>query len=394
MSPSPRTYLTGARVVLPDQELAEAAVLVEDGRIRAIEPAGAGTAVEVDCQGLVLLPGLIDLHCDAIEKEVEPRPGVLFPHPFAAQQIDRRNAAAGITTAYHGVSFAEGELGVRSRSVAVELVQALRAHRPRALIDNRVHLRYEVTDTDSAPTVTGLVQDGAVDLLSLMDHTPGQGQYPTLASYVRYLQRTYHIDALAAETRAARKLSQRDAAWAACSALAATARGRGVPLASHDDDSPARVAQMHALGMRISEFPMTLATGIAARATGMAVLVGSPNVLRGRSQGGGVSARTALQDGAADCLCSDYAPATLIAAVYALVAAGTPLVAAVAMASSVPAAAAGLSDRGALAVGRRADLIAVRALAPFPEVVATWVAGRQVFGAGTAAMPAVAGQYA
>jgi alpha-D-ribose 1-methylphosphonate 5-triphosphate diphosphatase len=381
---SDATYLTGARVVLTDRVLDEASVLIADGHIRAIDPATTPDAREISLKGRYLLPGLVDLHCDAIEKEVEPRPNVLFPLGFAMLQIDRRNAAAGVTTPYHGVSFAEGELGVRSAEVARQMIRALRDHHPQALVDNRVHLRYEVTDACSAPTIQQLIASGSLDLISFMDHTPGQGQYQTLESYVAYLQKTYHIDAAAGRERAARKLADRADAWQRARALAAEAAAQGLAMASHDDDSPQRVAEMRAMGLTISECPTDLATAEAARATGMQVLVGSPNALRGRSQGGALSARAAITAGAADCLCSDYAPATLVACLFALAACGAAsLPASVALASRNPATAVGLDDRGAIAPGLRADLIAVEAVGGFHAVTGTWVAGRQVFMAGS-----------
>ena len=136
------TYLTHARVVLPDRVLEDSAVLIEDGVIAAIAPDGAAADQEIDLRGLTLVPGLVDLHCDAIEKEAEPRSRVLFPLDFAVAQVDRRNAAAGITTPYHALSFANSEWGVRNNETAAQVVRGVRAFRPHSLVDNRVHCRY------------------------------------------------------------------------------------------------------------------------------------------------------------------------------------------------------------------------------------------------------------
>ena len=153
------TYLTHARVVLEDRVLEDSAVLIEDGRIAAIEPAGARPAREIALRGQTLMPGLIDLHSDAIEKEAEPRSRVLFPLDFAVAQVDRRNAAAGITTPYHALSFANSEWGVRNNQTAAEVVRALRAHRRHSLVDNRVHCRYEVTDPTAVDVLRALMDE-------------------------------------------------------------------------------------------------------------------------------------------------------------------------------------------------------------------------------------------
>ena len=133
-------YLTGAQVMLENETLPEAAVLIADGRIVAIDPESSGGAKEIDLSGHILMPGMIDLHCDALEKEAEPRPGVHFPFDFACAQADKRNAAAGITTVYHALSFANAELGVRNNATAAELARAVHAWQQHALEIGRAHV--------------------------------------------------------------------------------------------------------------------------------------------------------------------------------------------------------------------------------------------------------------
>ena len=165
-----RTLLINARVVLPTEARDGVAVLIEDGRIAAFDPDGAGKTEIIDLAGRILIPGMIDLHCDALEKEIEPRPNVHFPLDFACSQADKRNALAGITTVFHALSFANHELGVRSNAFAAEIARAVHTWRPHALIDNRVHVRYEVTD-DTAPAVLSeLIEKGDAHLMSFMDH--------------------------------------------------------------------------------------------------------------------------------------------------------------------------------------------------------------------------------
>ena len=368
--------LENARVVLADRIADGAAVTIEDGVISAVGSNHAPADAVVDLNGDWLLPGLVDLHCDAIEKEVEPRPGVRFPLPFAIANADRRNAACGITTVYHALSFAQDELGVRDVAMAARIVHAIHEQRPVLLVDNRTHLRYEITDEAGAPVIAALIEAGDVELLSFMDHSPGQGQYATLDAYRDYLVKTYHKAPAEAERLARDKLASRLDARPRVEALAATAREHGVRLASHDDDREQKVRAMAALGVTMAEFPVNLAAAREARRCGIATVFGAPNVLRGRSQSGAIRALDAVEAGVADCLCADYAPAAMLAAVFRLPqVSDLDLPSAVAMATRRPARAAGLDDRGEIAVGRRADLVAVRIVAGWPQATAAWSGG-------------------
>src|SRR5690606_31472928 len=313
-------YLTHARVVLPDAVLSDAALLIEDGVIAAIEPDGARGAAEIDLEGQTLLPGLIDVHCDAIEKEAEPRSRVLFPLDFAVAQVDRRNAAAGITTPFHALSLANNEWGVRNNQTAAQVARALHAFRAHSLVDNRVHCRYEITDETAMPVLQALLDDGVVDLLSVMDHSPGQGQFKTLEAYLQYMMGNHAMSRDEAEEAARAKLRARDGAALRVETLLAHARRLGVPTASHDDDSVQRIATMRNLGVSMSEFPINLDTATAAVSCGLPTILGAPNVLRGQSQSGSMRAIDAVRAGVASCLCSDYQPSTLIAAAFAVAA--------------------------------------------------------------------------
>ena len=376
----PSSYLTHARVIMPDRVLENSAVLIDDGRIVAIEPDGARADRVVDLQGQTLMPGLIDLHCDAIEKEAEPRSRVLSPFDFAVAQVDRRNAAAGITTPFHALSFANNEWGVRNNQTAAQVVRAVHAFRPHSLVDNRVHCRYEVTDPTSVDVLRALMDEGAVDLLSVMDHSPGQGQFKTLESYLQYMMGNHAMSREQAEEAAHAKTRAKDGAVTRVQALLAHAHALGIATASHDDDSVQRIATMRNLGVSMSEFPITLDTARAAVSCGLPTILGAPNVLRGQSQSGSMRAIDAIRAGVASCLCSDYQPSTLIAAAFA-VAAQTDLSwpQAIALVTANPADACGLSDRGRIAVGQRADLVAVAQVGALPLISHTWSAGRLVF---------------
>jgi len=379
-------HLENARIVTPEG-VRRGALTIGDGRIVALDADAPRGAVRLDLGGDLLLPGLIDLHGDAIEKEVEPRPNAFFPLPVALDAIDRRMAAAGVTTAFHGISFAEGELGVRDVAFAETLARAL--HGFSGAVDHRVHVRYELTDAGSEARVTRLIEEGVASLLSFMDHTPGQGQFRDAAAYGAYLSRVYG----AAEGDIAGKISAKQAEAGNLAArvrrLADHARPRGVALAGHDDEGAERIAFMADVGAGVSEFPLDLATAQAARAAGLLTLFGAPNVLRGRSQSGALSAREAIAAGVAGALCSDYAPQAMLPALGVLTGEmGLGWAEAAHLMAGAPARAAGLADRGEIGPGKRADLIRVRDRGGALSVAAVWVAGAQVYGFGAGAAAA------
>jgi len=368
--------LTHARVVFPTEVRDNVAILIEGDTITAIDPATNSGATEIDLRGRTLMPGLIDLHCDAMEKEVEPRPGVHFPLEFACAQADNRNAAAGITTVFHALSFANHELGVRNNAFAAEIARAIGDWQAHALIDNRVHVRYEVTDETAPPVLSALLQGGHAHFMSFMDHSPGQGQFRDVEAYRAYLAKTYKTEEAQIDDILARKVGAAQGAMQRMEQLAQLARACGVSIASHDDDSPQKVATVKALGAVVSEFPVNLETAQAARAQGLATLFGAPNILRGKSQSGNMRALDAVLAGVADCLCGDYSPAALLPSVMRLPdLAGISLAKAVALVTCNPARAAGLHDRGEIAVGQRADLIAVKTLGGLPQAERVWSGG-------------------
>jgi len=371
-------YLTHARIILPHEVLENASLLIEDGLIAAINPDGCASAVEINMKGKTIMPGMIDLHCDALEKEVEPRPGVHFPMDFAIAQADKRNAAAGITTVFHAMAFANNELGVRSNEMAAQLVSAVHAWQPHALVDNRVHCRYEITDESGMPVLQSLLENKKMHLLSLMDHTPGQGQFKSMAAYRDYLKRTYKRSESEMDDIIEQKQAAAEGAFERAEHLIKLAHANGISVASHDDDSSERIDTMTALNVQISEFPINLETARYARQQGMSTIMGAPNILRGKSQSGSMRAIDGIHADVVDCLCADYAPAALIVAVFRI-----PEISELSLADAVrfvtanPAKAAGLHDRGEIAVGKRADLIAVDFPGGLPQVSSVWVDGVQ-----------------
>ncbi len=379
-----KTYLTNARLVLPDRIAADSALLLEDGVISAVNPEAGRADREIDINGLILMPGMIDLHCDSLEKEVEPRPNVFFPTEIAVSQADRRNALAGITTVFHALSFAEAELGVRNPAMAAQIVRIVRQRAVHGLVDNFVHCRYEITDPNSLEVVKELIAEGSVQLLSVMDHTPGQGQFKEIADYHAFLMKSYNRSAAEADRLIESKFDRSHKAFERLSLLAGEAASHGIRLASHDDDHPERVETLAKLGVVISEFPVNSEAARAAKQFGLHTIFGAPNVLRGKSQSGSMRALDAIREGTADCLCADYHPGTMLQAVLRLPeAAGINLPEAVRLVTANPAKAAGLTDRGEIAVGKRADLVAVGNDGGIHNIALVFVRGRKIFQAGS-----------
>ncbi|MCX7783061.1 MAG: alpha-D-ribose 1-methylphosphonate 5-triphosphate diphosphatase, partial [Meiothermus sp.] len=330
------------------------------------------------------IPGLIDMHGDMLERELQPRPGSRFPFELALYELDKRLVGSGITTAYASISFIEG-WGSRDPAEGQEIIQNIHRYRDRLLADHRVHARFEVTTPGSAPILQQGVARDEIRLVSLMDHSPGQGQFRDLEHYVDYYRKWMrgHSESEAQIRARARHLLEAPKAWHIAREVAQVAHARGIPLASHDDDTPEKVDLMSSLGARICEFPVTLEAAREAKRRGMWVVMGAPNAYRGGSHSGNLSAVEGIRAGVVDGLASDYHPASLLQSVFKLEREGVlPLHRAVALATRSIAEMCGLADRGRLAEGLRADLALIEE-GPCPRVRATFVAGRMIYHDGT-----------
>lgn len=378
--------IANGTLILPDSTVERGGLYIEDSRIKALgrrygDVSSALAQRVIDAGGGFILPGLIDLHSDAIEKEIEPRPGAYFPPELAFRELEKKTVGQGITTMFHSFSFAGAELGIRNDDEAVAAVKCIvKSAGKQFIIRNKIHLRYEITDTDGLEKVMKLMRDGLVDLLSVMDHTPGQGQFKTLESYRNYLQKTYHFqlsetDKIIAGKENARKQGEENAGH-----LLVEAASLGIPTASHDDDDPDRVRYFHRLGVRISDFPVSLEAAREAHALNNFVCVGAPNVVRGGSQKNNLRAEDAIEEKLADVLCSDYYPPSLIHSVFLLAGKVTTMAGAVKMATLNPARAVGLAgDLGSLEEGKIADVIVVQNRGNMPLVTHSVVNGYLVY---------------
>jgi len=383
--------ITNVRIVTPDSVIERGALRVRGGRIVSLAPgrpphaAGRERAEEeeVDGQGRLLLPGFIDVHNDGIEQEMEPRPGAVFPLSVALASLESQLVAHGVTTIFHSFSFMDGREGTLHPDSLDPAIRELIRIRRRGAIRHLVHARYEMVETHHAERFDRLIDDGLLNLVSFMDHTPGQGQYRDRAHLVTYYVRKYGTAPSEVETilRERQKRASDPSIPVTLERLAARVRRAGLPIASHDDDTAEKIRRMQALGASISEFPVTLHAAAEAARRGMHVAVGAPNVLRGGSTTDNLNALDAVEAGSAGILCSDYFAPALLPAVFKVAGEGRAgLVDAVRMASTNPAVAVGLGGEiGAIEPGRRADLILVSVASGLPTVVGAWVDGRRVF---------------
>lgn len=394
-----RFLLTNAGLVLPDRLLDGGTLVVEEGAIAEIVGHAYPPAPGVlDLGGRLLLPGLVDLHNDALEREINPRPGAGFDPTFALLHLDRKLAAAGVTTQFHAVSFAERSDKQRTVDRASQLCHAVNALRaaPHAAVDNAVLHRLDLRTPDALDRLLTAMTGSAIPLVSLNDHVPGQGQYRDLATYRQqirpFLDREAdeaELDAVIAD-RLQRAAETEHIVGEVLARLALEAPRRGMILVSHDDDSADRVDLMHELGCRVAEFPLTLAAAERAAGHGMHIAMGAPNALRGGSLSGNISALELLGRGLVDILVADYHAPALLGTLFRVIELGmADLPTAARLLTLNPAAAAGLSDRGALEPGRRADLIVLERYGGIPIVDATFVAGALRYAGGPFA-PALA----
>lgn len=379
-----RTLLiTNGTLVLPDSLVENAGLYVEDDHIvdmgRQFGDFSSVAAEQViDAAGGYIMPGFIDLHSDAIEKEIEPRPKAYFPCEIAFRELEKKTVGQGITTMFHSFSFADAELGIRNDQEAARVIECIvRLAKQKFLIRNKIHLRYEITNVNGLKIVKGLLRGGLVDLLSVMDHTPGQGQFKTLESYQNYLQKTYHLHLSEADQILSVKEKSRQQGEENVRGLLMEAAALGVPTASHDDDEPARVGYFHDLGVTISDFPVSFEAAQKAHSLNNKVCVGAPNVVRGRSQKNNLRAKDAIEAKIADVLCSDYYPPSILHAVFLLAEEGLTLPEAIRMATLNPARAAGLDrELGSLETGKLADIVIVQYRDHLPFVTQSMMNGR------------------
>ncbi|MBL6457912.1 alpha-D-ribose 1-methylphosphonate 5-triphosphate diphosphatase [Belnapia sp. T6] len=375
------TILTNALLVLPE-DVVPGTLVLRGSRIAEIQPGRSALPGAVDCGGDHIIPGVVDLHTDNLERQVQPRANARWPSRSALLAHDAQCAAAGVTTVFDALCL--GDLGFDPGRVQTfyDGVADLGALAPTGLLkaEHLLHLRCELPATDMVPAVESVADHPLVAMVSLMDHSPGVGQYRDIPRYRAMRQRQKQMSDVEVDARIAELLERRarlrepQRRW-----LLDRFAHRDLPLASHDDDDIADIARNAADGIRISEFPVTMDAAKAAREIGVTVIAGAPNIVRGGSHSGNVAAADLIRAGAVDALASDYVPASMIEAAWiAAATTGISLPQAVATITDGPARMARLTDRGRLAPGLRADLVRVRPLDGQPMIQAVWREGARV----------------
>lgn len=375
-----RTILTNTRLIL-DDEVVTGTVVIDGDRIGAID-AGCSTLPGAnDLAGDFLAPGLIEMHTDNAEKHFEPRPGAIWPDGLAAMLAhDAQMSAAGVTTVYDSVC--AGYAAGKRREIFARVMEAIEqgVHHDAFRIEHKAHIRCELSGDDLIAQVEPYARRDIVQLISLMDHTPGQRQWRDLEAMRRYHVGTGLYTAEQHERDMAERLAQGPLNKVAnLPAILDMFAGRGIAIATHDDTTEADVDEAIAVGAVISEFPTTLEAARAAKARGLVTIAGAPNVVRGGSHSGGVSVSQLHAEGQLDGLSSDYVPSSLLQAVLKLADYREErLPSTIALVTRHVADALRLDDRGRLQPGLRADLVRFRIVGRTPIVSGLWCRGRLV----------------
>ena len=391
---SPQEFVIyNANIVVPTRVIERGALLVRDGEIADVADSRAelerGAAVEVDVRDAYLVPGVVDLHNDSLETEINPRPGANLPVEFALANFERRLAAAGVTTEFHAISFMELERSDRTidRAAArTALILELR-DRSRRIVDHHVLHRLDVWHPHAMDAIFDSVHQYPAGYLSLNDHTPGQGQYRDVPRYVEFMkkwraQRGGEQEVGdEVEARMTARSADRETIPAVYSRVKEELARRPFVVATHDDDSPEKVDRQWEIGATVAEFPITVDAARRARERGMTIVVGAPNIVRGGSTSGNQDARELFSLGLADVICADYHAPSLLLAAFNLVSQGiVELPQAINSISLNAARAVGLTHVGALVRGQRADIAVVRVGDDqLPHVETLFRGGEQVF---------------
>jgi len=374
------TILTNAALILRDQVL-RGTILLRDGYIIEIQPGTASSPGAIDLEGDHLMPGVIDVHTDNLERQVQPRTTARWPSRSALLTHDQQCVGAGVTTVLDALCL--GNLGFEPGRIQtfIDGMADIEALTPLDLLkaEHFLHLRCEVPAPDLLTLLEPVAAHPRVRMVSLMDHTPGFGQYADLERY-RYLRRREGQTEDAIEQRIQHTQSQRgryrDPQRRRVLELVAH---RDLAVASHDDRTEAEIAENAADGIRISEFPVSMEAARAARAHDMMVVAGAPNIVRGGSHSGNVSVADLIRAEAVDVLASDYFPSSLVEAAFAVAGSGDlSLSESVALVTDRPARMVGLPDRGRIEVGLRADLVRVRPHEGLTAIREVWREGARV----------------
>ncbi|ATM89420.1 TPA: alpha-D-ribose 1-methylphosphonate 5-triphosphate diphosphatase [Klebsiella aerogenes] len=376
--------INNVKLVLEDETI-NGSLEVQEGRIYAFAESQSRLPGALDGEGGWLLPGLIELHTDNLDKFFTPRPKVDWPAHSAMSSHDALMVASGITTVLDAVAIGDVRDGGDRLENLEKMINAVEETQKRGLnrAEHRLHLRCELPHHTTLPLFEKLVDREPVTLVSLMDHSPGQRQFANREKYREYYQGKYQLSGEQMQRFEEEQMALA-ATWSLPNrqAIAAMCRERQIALASHDDATHEHVAESYRLGSVIAEFPTTLAAAQASRQHGMNVLMGAPNIVRGGSHSGNVAAHQLAASGLLDILSSDYYPASLLDAAFRIADSDDnafTLAQAVRLVSKHPAQALGLHDRGVIAEGKRADLVLAHRRGEHVHIDHVWRQGKRVF---------------
>lgn len=375
--------LSNAQIVLAN-EVIHGTLVMENGFIKSIDQGQSQLSSANDMQGDFLLPGLIELHTDNLEKHFTPRPKVTWPAQPAVLAHDAQLVAAGITTVFDAVALGDVNEGSQRIENLHAMIDAIEMAQNKNLTraQHWLHLRCEVCHSEVINLLEPLIEKSLVKLISVMDHSPGQRQFTNMDKYKIYYQGKYHLDndqldSFIQKQQANSELysdKHRKAVVSMC-------QERGIPVASHDDATAEHVEESAAFGMRIAEFPTTKTAATLSHKKGMGVMMGAPNVVRGGSHSGNIAAHELAKEGVLDILSSDYCPASILHAAFILkdLENDYDLPKAINTISLNPARACGLNDRGELAIGKRSDITRVNLADNLPVVQQVFIEGQRAF---------------
>ncbi len=377
--------IKNGRIITPEDVIENKVLLIKDDRIFGFSDSSLGAEKVIDAHGRYIMPGLIDVHSDKIEQYIGPRPTSQMDFEFALKVCERDLLGAGITTMYHSISLFQDEIFGKSPLRTKENVQKIadliaNIHMRSHLIHHRFHLRIEIDNLEAFDIVRDMIAQGKVHLISFMDHTPGQGQYRSLAVYADTISKYNgkEIDSLGLDGVVEYHKNKPMLSFEQLCELTELAHKAGIAVASHDDDTNEKLDVNKKIGVDISEFPITLEAAKAAKERGFYTIVGSPNILRGGSHSGNMSAADAILCDSANLLCSDYYPATILHSIFIMHEKyGVDLPSMVNRATLNPAKATKTDkDYGSIRVGKKADLLIVDNLDGYPVITHVLLDGK------------------
>lgn len=377
-----KMIIKNARVVLPD-EIVSGTVVIKNGNIESIEHGNTEVSEAIDWEGDYLIPGLVELHTDNMEKYFSPRPSVTWPKHSAIMAHDVQMAGSGITTVFDAVSIGYEIFKSDRSKILKDIIQSMNDFSEKSLFkaDHFLHLRCELSCSETSKEFDQYSANPLLKLVSLMDHAPGQRQFAKVEKYIEYYTKKYNYNAeemdnfIEKHQAASQQWSGQHREY-----IAGLCQQLDIPMASHDDATKEHVSEAIGYEVSIAEFPTTLEAAKESHENELQVLMGAPNLMRGGSHSGNVAASDLADNKYLDIISSDYYPGSLLESAFVLADLNNDysLPDAINCISRNPAKAVGLEDRGSIEIGKKADLIRVSDVQHFPQIKEVWKEGNRV----------------